>query len=98
MLITVTEKHIQDGIREDCNSCAIALALRDAGGFTSVHVYEARKLECDGFRYTVCPLNYSHKEINTWIDQFDSGIHVQPIEFEIEPVDEDPTPQSRPVE
>jgi hypothetical protein len=97
MLITVTEKHIQDGIREDCNSCAIALALRSAG-FRSVAVYESRKLECDGFRYTVCPLNYSHKEINTWIDQFDSGIYVQPIEFEIELVDEYPTPQSRPVE
>lgn len=98
MLITVTEKHIRDGVREDCSNCAIALAIKDDVGFMSVSVQEAGKLLCDGCWYRVEPLGYSHREINIWIDHFDNGIPVFPIQFDIEPVDEDPTPQSRPVE
>jgi hypothetical protein len=98
MLIKVTESHIKNGIKEDCNGCAIALALSEAG-FIGIAVSDSDNIVCSGEVYRVCGM-LDCNDFDSWIDQFDMGVTVNPFEFEIELKyeNEDPTPYNRPVE
>lgn len=80
MLITVkvTQEHIDRGIPADCESCPVALALRDASpGPWSVGAYNADYMLSE--RRIRLPLT-----VTEWIYRFDGGYGGSPITFQLE--------------
>lgn len=75
MKISVTQKHIDRGIRENMRSCPIALAIRERiGAEVSVG---ANYAHCPGKGvWWMLPI-----KINDFIREFDRGIEVKPFTF-----------------
>jgi hypothetical protein len=78
MKITVTQEHIDKGIREDCTACPIALALRERG-FDKYSVG----------RYAIYPnwgrrgaVGLSRAAVR-FTREFDQGLPVQPFSFNL---------------
>lgn len=76
--LTVTDKHIRSGERDDCVLCPIALAFTHAypdvqfGVYpTSIYVME----DGEAMHYEL------PREAIKFIDKFDNGIEVQPLTF-----------------
>ena len=77
MKITVTRDDIDGGRRRDPNNCAVALALRRSG---ITHFGVTGMLVCLGPGHTNVLLPGPVQE---WIVDFDWGVPVNPIEFEL---------------
>ncbi len=77
MKITVTNDDIDQGRKRDPNNCAVALALRRAG---VAHFGVTGMLVCiaEGPASVMLPAN-----VQEWIMEFDRGLTVGPIEFEL---------------
>jgi hypothetical protein len=79
MIIPVTTKHIERGIKQDTCLCPIALALT-AVGFTEVKVSESDIRFTHGQK----PYRIWHgRAILNFIYDFDTGHAVQPFEIEL---------------
>lgn len=70
MKFKVTREHIDSGIREECCSCPIALAVKP-NFFCYTH------FKIDGKVYM------TPQEVFNFVHLFDSGVHVEPFEFEL---------------
>jgi hypothetical protein len=83
MVVEVTQKHINKGLRNDCRRCPIALALKDAG-LSDVVVMRSIVLihprRGSQYRYS-CALPTS---VSQFIESFDSIQGVEPFSFELE--------------
>ena len=76
MRIQVTQKHIDEGKKDHCFLCPVALALRDAGfGRPEVTVNRLYLLGAGCFALP--------DAAKTWIQDFDYGEPVQPFAFEV---------------
>ncbi len=78
MRVEVTQKHIDEGIPNDPESCPIALAIQDKG--VSVWVGTQIKLSSDGLWLDT--ISFAHTEVSTkFIRDFDRGNGVEPHTF-----------------
>ena len=82
--IEVTQQHIDDGMKESCSGCPVALAINElllesasanVGG-TSVAFYTTND--------TSALLSFLPQEAANFIREFDCGLPVYPFNFEIE--------------
>ena len=84
MKIPLTQKHIDDGVKGSCGWCPAALAINDATGGNKVSVDPKRT--CWGTK----PNGHWKHCIDTppavreFLDRYDSGLPVEPFEFELE--------------
>ena len=77
MRIQVTQKHIDEGMENDCFRCPVALAFLDAGFFRpDVHGNCVWLVGVGSFDLS--------DTVETWIQDFDEGYPVQPFAFEVE--------------
>jgi hypothetical protein len=78
--VKVTRKHIKVGMRSDSEYCPIAVAVRGAGaiavGVETEDIYWADA--AGNHFYATLP-----RKAQKFISDFDSGLHVYPIEFSI---------------
>lgn len=74
MIVNVTQKHIDEGIRCKCDSCPVALALEDD---TGVKWW----VGCYSFRRGLANLSMPVL-VDLWIQNFDAGRPVVPFSFE----------------
>lgn len=84
MKITVTKKHIDAGIRNDCERCPIALAILESvpdSASPTVDHSEISFLKDNRFTLVHSDTPRSAEE---FIERFDNGLPVQPFTFEIE--------------
>ena len=79
--IQVEQRHIADGVPSESDACPVALALLD-GGVTDALVGYAEISFRDGEQWYLC--NRVPSEISEFIELFDSGETVTPMEIEIE--------------
>jgi hypothetical protein len=98
--IKVKEKHIQDGTPENCQFCAVALAVNDKLTEMFKLDFEPRIVERGNINYALRladnkPSPYQtefntqismedQETVNDFVFDFDSGKDVQPFEFNIE--------------
>ncbi len=81
MKITVEDRHVVEAEPKETERCAIALAIKEQTGAELVCVYDVSEgyIDIDGTAYTY------PKEVEAWIDAFDSGVQVvTPFIFELE--------------
>lgn len=77
MKIKVTQKDIDRGVKNDCDSCPIALAMSKAfGHMISVNDHEYRSR----ISFTYYPLPV---DVQNFIGHFDCEDQVEPFEFEV---------------
>ena len=81
MIVTVTQDHIDKGVRNDCTECALALALRPHFSFTIPGVFDSCVVVLSGgqLKYSDLPEN-----AEIWLRKFDLGQEVEPFEFELD--------------
>ena len=86
MKINITADNIEHGVRSCDETCALALAFKDAGftgvsvGDKSVDLWDAESDDA------VFPLTKSYwllKELVSFIEQFDDECEVEPMSFEL---------------
>lgn len=79
MKIHVTQKHIDEGVRTDCENCPVAKAITEA---TKHHAVVDQDLICwtPYYRHDVP----TPPAVREFIDRFDSGRMVEPFTFELE--------------
>lgn len=79
--VSITQEGINDGVRRDCQSCPVALALTRAIG---------EEVIVSGIWCTIAPDTLAVKMIELpravreWIVRFDRGFLVSPFTFELE--------------
>ncbi len=84
MIISITQKLIDEGVRKDCNSCPTAKAIENSTGCEWVSVYSDKiywgtpHVAEDFYSMPTPPA------IREWMDRYDSGLLVGPISFELE--------------
>jgi len=81
--INVTAEHIENGVRENCERCPVALAIMDAfPGASGIYV-ESRvfSISRDGYRRDEIKLP---REASEFIWDFDASKTVQPFSFELD--------------
>ena len=81
MVITVTQKHIDNGRRGLMLSCPIALAIKERTGLSVVIVGRYISVYTNNIDLRQCKT--SEKALG-FIYDFDSGINVKPFTFECE--------------
>jgi len=82
MIIKVTQEHIENGCKKACLFCPVALALEARTGKEwSVGIYDAYCTHKSDDGPTLHTLPDSAKD---FILYFDSGLPVEPFEFELE--------------
>lgn len=86
--VDVTTYHIRNGERKNCERCAIAMAITP---LLPVKHHASVSPEAVHVRHDRGMLGYEFKGISPlpqvaieWIEQYDSGLPVKPITFEIE--------------
>lgn len=79
MKIIVTQADIDNGIRNQGDKCAIALALK-RDGHNSVNVSGYGGISADGIDYK------SNKTMEEWIKAFDRSDKVKPHTFVVSPI------------
>lgn len=78
--VSVTQEDIDKGIREDCNRCAIALAVARLYPNSEVLVSSGISISTpEAFQTYVIP-----KEAGFFMDKFDDGEKVEPFTFTTE--------------
>jgi len=98
--IQVKEKHIKDGIPENCTYCAVALAVNDKLTEMFKLDFEPRIVESGNVHYALRladnkPSSYQtefntqismedQETLNDFVYDFDTGKDVNPFEFNIE--------------
>lgn len=83
MKIQVTQEHIDNGLRNSCFSCPIALAINECNGITGAQVllHEIRiRKDCNLYDVN-CKTT---KQIRDFMMLFDNGRKVEPFEFELD--------------
>jgi hypothetical protein len=86
--VTVTQEHIDKGMRNQCSICPVALAFRDVNNMRDVLVGESSchvKLWHDQYFRNAATLP---SVVSDRIRDFDSGLGMEPFEFSIEVPDE----------
>ena len=87
MIITLSQKHIDEGVKQDCHHCPAALAIAEATGEEFVEVATAIRWGEDPtgsggwkwkHRVSTPPI------LREFMDRYDSGLLVEPITFELE--------------
>jgi hypothetical protein len=76
MIVSVTQKHIDDGRRGSCDKDLVALALLEAG-YKNVWVSPDR-IRANGLTYEMPP------EVARFVRDLDQMRFVDPFEFELE--------------
>lgn len=81
MRIEVTQRDIDNGVRDHCDKCAVALAIRRATG-QDWQVAGPYAVLADGgyFRESVLP-----QVVAQFVRDFDNELAVHPFSFEFEP-------------
>jgi hypothetical protein len=82
--IDVTHEDIQNGRRNDCFACPVALAFKRAG-FDHPYVWYTSVWEYEGSKNRKAILPDSARE---FIDAYDTGLILDPFSFEVEVSDE----------
>lgn len=82
MKIQVTEEHIKNGIKHSCRRCPVAQAIK-------LHIKENFNVHVIGVAVKLYLVNNVERytlpdEIIEWIKQFDAGLSVKPVSFELE--------------
>jgi hypothetical protein len=78
--IAITQKHIEAGLRESFHSCAVALAMSDAGlGAPGVNAFFIEGVSNGEHLSAVTP-----GEVRQFVDDFDHGRPVSPFSFEVD--------------
>jgi len=81
MLVQVTAEHVKRGIRGSYSGCPIALAVRDLG----YEYVSARWSVCRVSKALPKIIEYDMpREARVFVEHFDSGKPVQPIQFIME--------------
>lgn len=80
--INVTRKHINDGIRGDCNRCAVALAVLDLPGVCVAEV-DGDIIRAHPERGAMVAAG-TPDEVVEFIERFDCDGIVDPFTFEVE--------------
>jgi|CoawatStandDraft_6_1074263.scaffolds.fasta_scaffold202501_1 hypothetical protein len=95
MIIKVEQQDIDKGVPENCNSCAIAVALMRNLGATKVMVTvddytdstdtleDTPQFNIDGQIYDADSFT-KRGDIHEFIQDFDTGLTVSPFEFELD--------------
>ena len=86
MKISVTQEDIAVGVKLDCENCPIAHSMERAFKTDNVEVDSYIELFADNVRYEAADAK-SAGVICDFISHFDSGLPVNPVEFEIRKVD-----------
>jgi len=81
--ISVTEEDIKSGVKMDCNKCAIANALARQFATQRVEVDCEECISVGGHDFWI-PDRKERSMVGKFITDFDSGLTVTPIEFELE--------------
>ena len=86
-IISVTQKHIDEGVQKSCDSNPVALAIAEATGAPSDAFNDwilwgpSSNIEERGFAF-----KYSTKTpsaVREFMDRYDEGLPVEPISFEL---------------
>lgn len=78
--VEVTDRHIREGRRNSCNSCPVALAIKDAGvPGPLVYVDDVFVPNYEGFEWEAVFLG----GVSGFIDAFDCEDKVQPFGFDL---------------
>jgi len=81
MKVTVTQQHIDKGVKGSCGFCPIALAIKEA--FNTDYVLVASDLDIgESIRDFPTP-----EEVQQFYCDFDRGQPVQPFTFELKGID-----------
>lgn len=89
MIVRVTQRNIEEGVARDATKCPIACAFRDAG-FTHVNVGQTKVsyVASDKRNWAGSGKSAYEYGLPSWavdfVDQFDAGISVKPIEMDVE--------------
>lgn len=75
----MTQKHINNGARNDSAACPIALLLEEATGYTAEADYCDIQLHNNGLYHVVTP-----KKLEEFMRAFDLGEKVELIEIDLE--------------
>ena len=84
MKITVTQKHIDEGVQKSCHHCAVAKAVDEAINATGPYESYVGAVSIfwwigeDSYRMKI-PIH-----IKEWMTRFDSKLKVAPFTFELE--------------
>lgn len=82
MEIQVTQDHIDNGEPQFCDSCAIALALKEVFPTAKdIQVQEPNDIRIDGKRLKV--INEDFSKVRTFIQNFDLEFNVKPLKFSL---------------
>ena len=91
--IEVTQQDIDQGVCENKESCAIALALRhtylDKIDYVEVERFDSIKMSSSDDRWwqvNIC--EDDDFKVQSFIDNFDAGENVEPMSFKIDNIDE----------
>lgn len=79
MRISVTQDHIDRGVKGDSCYCPVAIAMREADYRSPKVGRVSVRFDWDGGR-AVLPVPYS---VKTFVYRFDAGLDVWPFEFEL---------------
>lgn len=84
MRVKVTQRHIERATKNDCQSCPIAIAIRDLG-MLEVYVADGGEdeisfLDPKSGKYVDCVISEATRE---FIDAFDNGEKVKPFSFDL---------------
>jgi len=82
MIINVTQSHINNGIRESCHKCAIALALNDALD-NKYYLLVEDVIHISGLNYNSWITRKINSKIADFIFDFDQGKKVKPFSFNL---------------
>ncbi len=83
MKISVTMEDILMGNKNDCDKCAISLAIRRCLNVNHAQIEDAFDIWCDGLAYKVKG-DADVLKVDAFIRAFDKGETVAPFSFEIE--------------
>ena len=86
MIITLSQKHIDEGVKQDCHYCPAALAVKEATGEELVEVATAIRWGEDWTGDESWKWKHrspTPRAVREFLDRFDRGLLVKPIEFEL---------------
>lgn len=81
MIVSVTQEHIDQGVRGDCSKCAIALAIKDIPEFKNEQV------EVDGGIHIGGQAYYMPDRAIDFITRYDAGLRCVPFTFELQEIE-----------
>lgn len=83
MIIKVTQKHIDNGVKNNCEACPVALAMKDKG-MRDIRVMP-NMFECIEFtsKAGLIHLRDMPNKVMEFVAKFDTGKKVKPFEFRL---------------